>query len=484
MDRWGGWSWAGALAVMAAAVALVSGSGPVNRLACRTAGRAFRRARLLAERTPPGRERYVDFLRALAITAVVAGHWLAIQVTYGGGRGFQGGSVLDVLPWTRPLTWLFQVMPVFFLIGGFANAVSLGSQHERGGGATGWVLRRTDRLVRPTTALLASLSVAALVARGLGADPGLIGTAVWLASIPLWFLVAYFAAVFLTPLLHAAHRRAGLAVPIVLAALVGAGDLARLTGFGPGLAVGSYLFAWLAIHQLGFAWQDGRLPARRGVALPLAGVSLIVLVVLTVAGPYPVSMVGVAGETLQNTSPPTLALLAFATAQTGIVLACHDRVSRWLRRPAVWTGVVAVNSVIMTVFLWHMTAAVLGALALYPTGIMPAVSAGSPEWLLLRLPWLAVLALILAILVAMFGPVERRTGRRAGKRAGKRAGSGIGQAVLTVAGAGGVLAGLLGVALAGQGDHGPAGMPTPALLTYFAGAAALRLARWRLSSAG
>jgi fucose 4-O-acetylase-like acetyltransferase len=32
----------------------------------------------MAEQTPPGRNRYVDFLRAVSILAVVIGHWLVI----------------------------------------------------------------------------------------------------------------------------------------------------------------------------------------------------------------------------------------------------------------------------------------------------------------------------------------------------------------------------------------------------------------------
>ena len=36
----------------------------------------WRRAVWLAERTPEKRNRYVDFLRALSILAVVLGHWM------------------------------------------------------------------------------------------------------------------------------------------------------------------------------------------------------------------------------------------------------------------------------------------------------------------------------------------------------------------------------------------------------------------------
>ncbi|WP_127931295.1 acyltransferase family protein [Nonomuraea polychroma] len=433
--------------------------------------RVLQEMRRLAERTPPERERHVDLLRAIAITAVVVGHWLAVHVQAVPWGGVQAGNVLEIVPWTRPLTWLFQVMPVFFLVGGYANALSLTAHRDRGGDAAGWVLRRTDRLVRPTTVVLAVLTGSALAARALGADPGLVGTAVWAAGIPLWFLVAYLAVVVLTPLTHALHRRYGLAVPIVLTVLVGVGDAARLGLETPVAAEGNFVLAWLAIHQLGFAWQDGRLPARPGVGVPMAFAGLVVLVLLTVAGPYPISMVGLAGEEIQNTSPPTLALLALAATQTGLALSLRGPAARWLRRPRPWTVVVAVNSVIMTLFLWHMTAAVLGALALHRTGVLVNPPA-SPAWLLMRLPWLAVLTLILGVLVLVFGPVERRAGPRPapGAAAGAVAG------VLAVLGLGGVLAGLLGVALTGPDAHG---WPATTLIAYFTGAGILRFARWR-----
>ncbi|NBE94369.1 acyltransferase [Nonomuraea sp. KC401] len=429
--------------------------------------RAARELRRKAEQTPAHRDRHVDLLRAVAIAAVVTGHWLVLSVSYDGG--LRGVNVLDVVPWTRPLTWLFQVMPIFFLVGGYANAASLAAHRRDGGGATGWTLRRTDRLVRPTTMLLAVLTAAGLAAGVAGVDPALVGMGVWLAGIPLWFLVAYLSAVVLTPVMHALHRRWGLAVPVVLVVLVAAGDVGRFVPWIPYAGAGSYLFAWLAVHQLGFAWQDGRLPARPAVALPLALGGLAALVGLTVFGPYPVSMVGVAGQQIQNTSPPTLALLALATAQAGVALLLHGPVNRWLQGVRQWTAVVAVNSVIMTLFLWHMTAAVLGVLALYPTGLLPQAAPGSLPWVLLRIPWLAALALILGLLVAVFGPVERRSGPNVPPERGA--------AALTFAGMAAVVGGLLAVALAGPGHHGPAGFPTAALIGYFAGAALLRITR-------
>ncbi|MEV6983620.1 acyltransferase [Sphaerisporangium sp. NPDC051017] len=466
------------------------------------------RIRRVAERAPTRRDRYVDLVRAFAITAVVTGHWLVVSITHGPG-GFSGRAVLETVPWTRPLTWVFQVMPLFFLVGGYANAASLRSHLRRGGAPAAWVLGRTARLAGPTTVLLCALAAVALAARLAGVGPSLIGLAVWLATIPLWFLVVYIAVVVLTPPMYALHRRAGLAVPVVLAALVGACDLARLGLDVPYVGQANYLLAWLAVHQLGFAWQDGRLPARPRVAVPLAVLGLGALAALTVAGPYPVSMVGFPGEAVQNTAPPTLALLALATSQTGVALWLRDAGNRWLRRPGPWTAVVGVNSVIMTLFLWHMTALIIGALALYGTDVMPQPAAGSLAWVLLRIPWLLCLGVILAALVAVFGRAERRVeppataspgmrrpvtaaspgtrgpvtaafpGTRGPVATASRGARGSVTAALTVLGAAAVVAALLAVALAGPAYHGPTGLPPSALAVYLAGASLLALLRRR-----
>jgi peptidoglycan/LPS O-acetylase OafA/YrhL len=439
--------------------------------------------RELAERTPPQRERYVDLLRALAILIVVLGHWMVIVVT-GGVRGLDGFSALEVLSWGRPITWLVQVMPVFFMVGGFANAASLTSRTRRGGGVQDWLLDRSARLVGPTTAFLLTLAAAALLARLAGVDPAEVGRAVWLASVPLWFLLVYLVVVFLTPLMHRLHRRASLAVPLVLVGLVAAGDVARLAFDAPTLQLGNYLFAWLAVHQIGFAWQDGTLPVRPRVAAPLLVGGAAVAVLLTVAGPYPVSMVDYAGLRLSNLSPPTLALLALATAHLGLALLLRDAGNRRLQRLGPWLSVITVNSVILTVLLWHMSAFVLVALAVYASGLfpLPQPPGDTGAWLVWKLPWLVMLFTVLGALVAVYGRVERR-GLRSGAVAPRGwwtlrtlDGSRLRATVTTVGYAACVL-GLLGVAVAGPSARGPLGLPTAALASFLVGAALLRAAR-------
>ncbi|MCZ7428509.1 acyltransferase [Micromonospora sp. WMMA1949] len=459
----------------------------------------MRRLRQLAQRTPPGRERYIDLLRALAITMVVLGHWGVTAIGYDDGRP-AGHSALADLRWAWPLTWVAQVMPVFFLVGGYANAASLAARRRRGGSAAGWLVDRSARLIRPTTVLLLVLAAGAGIATLRGADPGQVRAVVWFATIPLWFLVAYVAVVALTPPMEALHRRFGLAVPVVLVVLVALGDLGRLLGPAV-LADGNYLFGWLAVHQLGFAWYDAaradtraghaaprgllrrRLPLSRRAGAVLLGGGLVALVLLTVAGPYPVAMLHVPGERLDNAAPPSLALLAAAAAQLGLILLLRHPAGRWLRRSGPWQAVLAVNAVVLTLFLWHLTAAILLVGLLDRLGVLPTPPAGSAAWWAWRVPWLLALAAVLAVLVAVFGPVEARTRRPAATGPAGAGGRRL-RAALAVAGYAGVLVGLLLNSLAPEEAPEPLGLPAPALVAYLAGAGLLRLLRSGLRRPG
>jgi hypothetical protein len=123
-------------------------------------------------------------------------------------------------------------------------------------------------------------------------------------------------------------------------------------------------------------------------------------------------MIGTDVERISNMNPPTLCILALTFWQVGLAMLLRERLSRWLQRPRPWTAVIAANGLIMTVYLWHMTAYVLVILALYPLGL------GRPEqssaaWWIQRPVWLLVPAVVLAALIAVFGRFERPRGAAA-----------------------------------------------------------------------
>jgi hypothetical protein len=347
------------------------------------------------------RNRYADLLRVLAIGGVVYGHWLLVSVTYSNGQ-LSGVDALDDITWGRWVTWLFQVMPVFFLVGGYVNAQSWIAHQAAGETWTRWVRDRAMRLLWPTAVYVVVMVLAVTLARAAGAPAAEVADAGWLVALQLWFLPVYMVLIALTPAMLAAHKRWGVAVPAVMALAAGLVDVGVA---GPHLhVVGylNYLFVWGSIHQWGFFWQDGSLtsPRWRLYALTAGGGAL--LAGLVTSRSFQPDMVGSG-----NTNPPSIALLAYAAVQVGLVLAAEQWVTRLLSSDRHWQRIRRLNAVVMNVYLWHFVPAIVIAVAFYPTGLLPQPHVGSREWFALRLVWWALLTVVLALLVIVVTQLER-----------------------------------------------------------------------------
>lgn len=350
---------------------------------------------------PEVRDRFIDLVRAACIFLVVLGHWATTTVVWETDRVLSINA-LAVIPATRPVTWLLQVMPLVFFAGGFANSVS----RRRSTGYLHYLDQRLGRLLTPTAVFLAVWLALGLLSEAL--DPGSPGKAraAETAALPLWFLGIYLVVVALAPAMEALHRRFGLWVAGSLAAAVGVVDLVSL-GLGcEGVGGANYAFQWLFAHQLGFAYADGTLPrGGRRVALALAGAGLAALILLTTVGGYPVSLVGVPGQDRSNAQPPSLAMVALTLWLVGLALLLRPAAERWLARPGAWRRVRRVHSVLLTAFLWHVTAIILGGTAARAAGA-PEPWVGTGLWWALRPAWIVWLIPFFAVLVWLFGRCE------------------------------------------------------------------------------
>lgn len=282
----------------------------------------------------PERDRAVDFLRVLAIGLVVLGHWLVTSPTYHDGA-FQAPSVLGTIRWGQWVTLAFQVMPVFFLVGGYAAAISWAGHARRGGSAVDWLRARTMRLLLPTAAYVLLALVAVAVCIALGAPAGTLALAGWAIALQLWFLPVYLALTALTPVLHAAHRRWGLAVPAAMAVAGIAVDFIVIYAGHKPLGWLNYVLVWGAVYQVGFAWQDGTLTRNRRLLPTLAAVGALTFAGLVVFGPFPPSLIGVPGDRVDNTAPPSAALVAYIAVQIPVVVAAAPAIRHWLDRKSV-----------------------------------------------------------------------------------------------------------------------------------------------------
>lgn len=342
----------------------------------------------------PARNLAVDYYRASGVVLIVLGHWLAGSVTYHDGQFGRENPLLD-MPWTQWLTWIFQAVPVFFFVAGYAGAVSWAHRRDAESfSRQAWIRHRLARVLGPTAVYVALVSVIVVILEGRRLPGTVLEYAGWAVAMHLWFLAVYVLVVSLTPIAVAAHRRWGLLVPVGLGAGVILVDSVSLAGHVPYVGTLNYLLCWGLLYQLGIAWQGGLLAGRRP-ALLAAG-SAVALVLLIRVGSYPVSMIGVPGEAIENTTPPTVAMMAFGCTQAGLAMALAPALDRVLHHRSVHRVLSIANANVMALYLWHMVPVVIVAIVAYPAGLIPQPHEGSVAWWLVRLEWITILSVVTA----------------------------------------------------------------------------------------
>ncbi|GGU57179.1 membrane protein [Streptomyces albospinus] len=364
--------------------------------------------RTIEDRTPADRDRAVDGLRALALLSVPTGHWLLGGFTRDAGGALHNASPLTALGFLAPASWLLQMLGIFFLVGGHASVLSLRRAGARGVSTGTWLRGRIARLGRPVLGVAAVWAALVPLLYGLGVPAATLRTGATLVIQPLWFVGVYVMVTALTPYCARAARRLGGWAAAPLLAAVAVVDFLRYGPYAPGmpswLSLLNLLPGWMFAYQLGVSWGERRLGRRAAWTLLLGGAALFAALLLFFH--YPASMVGVPGQDRTNSHPPSLLVLALAAAQSGAAILLRDRLAALLRRPALWAPVVVINLCAMTILCWHQTAMFSAAVPFSFAGAVPGltVAPDAPGWILARLAWLPVFA----VLLVLIGCVTRR----------------------------------------------------------------------------
>jgi fucose 4-O-acetylase-like acetyltransferase len=365
----------------------------------------------LVAATPPTRERYIDFLRALSIVVVVLWHWV-FSITQWTSEGSLGmPNPIGDVPALWLATWLLQIMPVFFFVGGYANLASFEGVERGGGNAVSFIRNRFRRLGKPVGIYVVLWVIGDTLARVI--SPSYPGVLQWgmVVFVPLWFLGVYVGVLAATPITVRLHRAAPMLTMVSLAAAIGISEILRVRAGGDELGLVTSALVWLFVHQLGFFWRDGSLErGGRQLHATLVVGGLAALVVATNLGVYPHSMVSVRGGT-SNLFPTSPCIAALAVFQLGVVWMLRPAATAWLQGRRPWRFTVAMNAVAMTIFCWHMTAlvAAIGAYQALGGTLTTEATAG---WWVQRPLWLVLPGGFLAALVALFARFELPTPSR------------------------------------------------------------------------
>ncbi|MYW64751.1 acyltransferase family protein [Streptomyces sp. SID8379] len=300
----------------------------------------------------PGRDRYLDLLRSLALVRVVVYHlfgwaWLTIVFPSMGVMFALAGSLMarslkrPALSVIRgrvrrllPPLWAFSAVALALL---FVGGWNPGSDPDTGGGTWGW-LDLVD-YVFPFAAPSFPWEIAN--------PPGFLEST-WAEQAigPLWYLRAYLWFVFASPLLLWAFRKvpwATLCAPLALTAVVGTG-LVTIPG-RTGEAVTDFA-VYGSCWVLGFAHQEGTL-AKVPRYAAVSGAALLMAFGLWWAS-------GHLTEEGWNLDEIPLAQAAWSLGFVAILLQYAPSWQQLPGRLARWDRLVTLaNNRAVTIYLWH-----------------------------------------------------------------------------------------------------------------------------------
>ncbi|WP_447912666.1 acyltransferase family protein [Microbacterium phyllosphaerae] len=339
---------------------------------------------------PAGRDLTLDLARVVCVVLVVFVHILFTGV----GRAPDGALLIErtveAQSWFTAASWIANIMPLFFVVGGYAARAGWRSASARGDSAEDFVRVRLLRLARPALPLFVFFTVVLGATRLIGVDPSLVDTVAIGVGSPLWFLAAYMIVQALAPAMMRLHERFGAWVLLGLLAGAVLVDTFRFTvigGFlgiqpvaGTGYGLGQELFGipnivfvWLFAQQIGFFLFDGWFGARRWWQLMLLiGAGYAALWGLVSMGGYSWNMLG-------NQWPPTTAMVMLAVIQAAALTLLHAPLTALMRHRAAQGVVFLIGSRLMTIYLWHlpMIMVLIGVQLALP---FPLPAPGSAVW--------------------------------------------------------------------------------------------------------
>jgi fucose 4-O-acetylase-like acetyltransferase len=347
--------------------------------------------------TPATRDRAIDVIRIVSLVGVVVGHTV-MATSELRDDVFIWSNLLTASPLFQALTWVFQIMPLFFFAG-----VAASVETWQGTSWGNWLMRRCTRLYRPVFYYLAFWAVTLMLARRVLPEhvyEPIAGISIQL----LWFLGAYVLVLAAVPLLSRITTTGRLAGAVVGGyATIAVVDTIRINVDGWSTLGYLNMAVWLIPGALAVAYRRNLLTSHAGLAV--AATMFAVNVALVAFGPYELSLVGLETQQLKNMTPPSLLLGGHAIMMCALAFAIAPAIARWARRPRVWWWVTIGNTGAMTLYLWHLPPLLAIHLVFDYLGY-PRFDPGAPGFIALSVAQLIIMLVAVAAVFVALRPLE------------------------------------------------------------------------------
>ncbi|MBN3455888.1 acyltransferase [Mycolicibacterium sp.] len=348
--------------------------------------------------TPAGRDRAIDVIRIVSLVGVVFGHTIMATSTIRDDV-FIWSNLLTASTVFQALTWIFQIMPLFFFAGVAASVQSW----RPGASWGGWLLKRCTRLYRPVFYYLGFWAAALAVLRFVLPEhiyEPIAGISIQL----LWFLGAYVLVLAAVPLLARITTPAQLASAVIgTYAFIAVIDAVRINIDGYTSLGYLNTVVWLIPGMFGVAYRRQLLSSAAALKIGLG--MLGVNIALLAFGPYELSLVGIESQHLKNMTPPSLLLAGHAIMMCAFAIAAAPAIARWAQRPRVWWLAAIGNSGAMTLYLWHMPL-LLAMHVVFDYLGLDRYDPSTPGFVALSVLQLALMAALVAMVFVALRPLE------------------------------------------------------------------------------
>ena len=311
--------------------------------------------------TSISRERFMDFTKLIGILFLMINSFTLLRLQNSGGELFVSNLSVNSQS-LMVVTWFTAGMSLFFFSMGFNNLIAWYSNVGRDGSQWNYLVDRINTLLGPVIVWIFSSTIVLNILSRSENFPNYLTTSEdgVMSSIefilwPLWLVSIYLVMVLFAPFtiyLHKKYPYATLLSLITMTILIDNINFALNLSY---IRLFNYLFFWIAVHQIGYFFADGKIQkvninVFRYVTVFTYG---YLFYQMSVSESY-LSLASYRLTSLNNEDPPTTIYLIASIGLICLFLSLKNVIEKVLSNQKIWLLISHIHSNIYTMYLWHL----------------------------------------------------------------------------------------------------------------------------------
>jgi len=312
-------------------------------------------------KTSISRERFIDFTKIIGLFFLIINSFLFLRLEESGGEIFVTNLSSDSQS-LIVISWFTAGMSLFFFSMGFNNLIAWYSNVGRDGSQWNYLVDRINTLLGPvlvwiftSTIILNIMSRSPIFPKYLTTAEDGIMPSIEFILWPLWLVSIYLVMVLFAPLTIFLHKKYPYATVFTLFTITVLIDNIDFSLNFSYIKLFNYLFFWIAIHQLGYFYADGKIQViNKNVFRYITVIAYGYLFYqINVSEKY-LSLASYRLSSLNNEDPPTTLYLIASIGLISFVFTFKTLIEKLLSNQKLWLLISHVHANIYTIYLWHL----------------------------------------------------------------------------------------------------------------------------------